>query len=190
MKFYTGVGSRETPDDILNVMSKTAYKLASLGWTLRSGGAKGADSAFEEGWWNHYKDTGQGSDLAEIYLPYDGFNYHRGDPAYPYNVLVEHKPTLITAGLIASTIHPNWDAVVNASSDFGFKAHSRNVFQVIGTDFSTPSKMLIAWTKLTKAGEPMGGTATAINLAKRYGVEVFNLNKPEDKERVLAFIGE
>lgn len=183
MKFYTGVGSRETPDDILELMSKTAYKLASLGWTLRSGGAKGADSAFEEGSNKYYLGA------KEIYLPYDGFNKHWASHGQG-NILVENPATLLTASIIASTIHPNWDAVVNASNDFGFKAHSRNVFQVIGTDFSTPSKMLIAWTKLTKAGEPMGGTATAINLAKRYGVEVFNLNKPEDKERVLAFIGE
>jgi len=49
MKFYTGVGSRKTPLSILKVMRKLGYKLAIDGWMLRSGGADGADSAFEKG---------------------------------------------------------------------------------------------------------------------------------------------
>lgn len=44
---YTGIGSRETPDQILNDMAKIARYLAKKGYTLRSGGAKGADKAFE-----------------------------------------------------------------------------------------------------------------------------------------------
>lgn len=48
-KFYAGIGSRETPDWVLNVMTKIAHKLDSDGFILRSGGAKGADSAFELG---------------------------------------------------------------------------------------------------------------------------------------------
>ena len=48
MKYYTGIGSRETPKDIMQLMSKLAYKLASEGYILRSGAAQGADTAFEE----------------------------------------------------------------------------------------------------------------------------------------------
>lgn len=46
---YTGIGSRETPDDVCDLMSSLAMKLRIRGFTLRSGGAKGADSAFEKG---------------------------------------------------------------------------------------------------------------------------------------------
>ena len=49
MKYYTGVGSRNTPTDILNLMTKISIKLDSFGYVLRSGGALGADSAFEKG---------------------------------------------------------------------------------------------------------------------------------------------
>ena len=49
MKYYTGVGSRKTPSEILDIMSKMARKLDLAGWTLRSGGALGADRAFEAG---------------------------------------------------------------------------------------------------------------------------------------------
>ena len=48
-KYYAGIGSRETPDDVLKLMTRIAIGLSKRGYTLRSGGAKGADSAFESG---------------------------------------------------------------------------------------------------------------------------------------------
>ena len=48
-KLYTGVGSRETPVEICELFTKIAEQLESFGYTLRSGGAKGADMAFEQG---------------------------------------------------------------------------------------------------------------------------------------------
>ena len=47
--YYCGVGSRETPSDILEKMGEIAHYCAKRGWVLRSGGAKGADTAFEAG---------------------------------------------------------------------------------------------------------------------------------------------
>lgn len=47
--FYAGIGSRETPADVLARMTRIATYLATLGYTLRSGGADGADTAFENG---------------------------------------------------------------------------------------------------------------------------------------------
>lgn len=52
-KFYAGVGSRETPEDILARMTKCAVSMRKNGLILRSGGAKGADSAFEDGAGKH-----------------------------------------------------------------------------------------------------------------------------------------
>jgi hypothetical protein len=49
MKYYTGVGSRKAPQDILDLITRIAAKLEKLGYTLRSGGAKGCDLAFESG---------------------------------------------------------------------------------------------------------------------------------------------
>lgn len=46
---YAGIGSRETPRSILDLMTLIAVKLESLGYILRSGGAIGADTAFEDG---------------------------------------------------------------------------------------------------------------------------------------------
>jgi hypothetical protein len=46
--YYAGIGSRKTPKDILEFMSTLASCLAGQ-LILRSGGAAGADSAFEQG---------------------------------------------------------------------------------------------------------------------------------------------
>lgn len=46
---YAGIGSRQTPPDVLAHMEATAGVLDTCGYTLRSGGAAGADRAFEAG---------------------------------------------------------------------------------------------------------------------------------------------
>lgn len=46
---YAGIGSRKTPTQILEQMTEIAVGLAECSWTLRSGGATGADTAFEAG---------------------------------------------------------------------------------------------------------------------------------------------
>lgn len=43
---YTGIGSRETPDEVLTQIAEIAKELQSKGYTLRTGDAKGADEAF------------------------------------------------------------------------------------------------------------------------------------------------
>jgi len=62
-KYYTGIGSRETPKKILVLMDKLAQKLEKQGYVLRSGGAAGADTAFAE---NVVKK--------EIFIPWNNFN--------------------------------------------------------------------------------------------------------------------
>lgn len=59
MKSYAGIGSRETPDEICLLMTKIARHLKEKGYFLRSGGAEGADQAFEKG----------AGSKAEIWLP-------------------------------------------------------------------------------------------------------------------------
>lgn len=49
MKYYSGIGSRLTPEHIKVFMNAVSHKLYEDGFVLRSGGAKGADSAFALG---------------------------------------------------------------------------------------------------------------------------------------------
>lgn len=63
MKAYAGIGSRQTPPDVLARMRVLGEELARHGWILRSGSAPGADTAFEVGC-----DLGRG--CKEIFLPW------------------------------------------------------------------------------------------------------------------------
>lgn len=49
MKFYAGIGSRQTPSFILQIMTDIAKQLDKQDYILRSGNADGADSAFADG---------------------------------------------------------------------------------------------------------------------------------------------
>ena len=46
---YAGIGSRETPEDVCEIMRKLAGYLEAKGYTLLTGDAAGADSAFSSG---------------------------------------------------------------------------------------------------------------------------------------------
>lgn len=49
MRCYAGIGARATPPDVLDYMREFAEHFEKKGWVLRSGGAEGADTAFESG---------------------------------------------------------------------------------------------------------------------------------------------
>ena len=179
-KFFTGVGSRETPKEILDLMREYSKVMALLGWPFRSGGADGADAAFYDGWC----DASEEAEIpcGEIYLPWDGFNDFM--PSDPCCILVTDKRIIQKAQEILQTVHPAYNKLTRGP----LALHTRNVYQVLGADLKTPSKGLIAYAKLDKHGEPTGGTRTAIKIAEKYGVKVRNLVKDEDRKFILDFV--
>lgn len=158
--FLTTIGSRSTPQDILADMKALGASLAAAGFTGRSGHAGGADQAFEIGF----------NDQFEIYLPWPDFGC---DTPYRGKTFVFADDSV--AMQIASEIHPNWKACSRGAK----LLHSRNVYQVLGADLKTPSIALICWTK---DGKTIGGTATAINLARRETIPVYNLATMSSEE--------
>ena len=147
--YYTGIGSRETPCTIAAKMSELAYALARRGYTLRSGGAQGADTAFEEGC-----DIASGK--KEIYLPWSRFNGSESMYTAPKD----------EAFVIAAKYHPAWERCSNAAK----KLHARNVHQVLGWDLDSPSMFVVCWTPTNK-----GGTLQATRIATAYGIPVYNM---------------
>lgn len=156
-KFYTGIGSRATPPSVISEMVRYAINLAKKGYTLRTGGADGADTAFELG------ATSFGG-KAEIYLPWNTFN---GSTSVLYPETLKNWSM---AECIASEFHPNWSNLSQGAR----KMHTRNVYQVLGKDLDTPSKFVICWTPV-ECGVPMGGTSQAIRIANEYDIPVYNI---------------
>ena len=160
MKYYTGIGSRSTPEDILQIMTQLATKLANDGWTLRSGGANGADTAFE-----------LGATHKEIYLPWKGFNNSPSD-------LYSPTPEAFT---LAKYFHPAWDKLSPAVR----KLMARNMHQVAGLDLLTPSSFLVCYTP---NGALTGGTAQAIKYAMSLDIEVINIGNEKDLTRTTTYL--
>jgi len=157
MKYYTGVGSRKTPQKMLEAMTRVAKRLEKVGYTLRSGAAGGADAAFEKGT----------KHLVDSYIPWPGFS---GSTSTKVGASAE-------AMRVAEELHPAWDRCSQGAR----KLHGRNVHQVLGDNLDKPSEFLVCWTP---RAEKIGGTATAIKLAEMNGVMVFNL---ADKKEMNSF---
>ncbi|GAF96467.1 unnamed protein product, partial [marine sediment metagenome] len=109
MKYYTGIGARKTPKDILNLMTRISLYLSKKGYILRSGGAEGADKAFEEG---------ALEELKKIYLPWPNFNNSKAN-------FISISQEAIK---MAKENHPYWYNL----SDGARKLHARNCYQVLG----------------------------------------------------------
>jgi hypothetical protein len=148
--YYAGIGSRETPQYILDWFEQLGAHFSEKGFTLRSGGANGADKAFEIGC-DRVKGT------KEIYLPWMGFEGSSSN-------LVVCTPR---AYEIAEKYHPYWHNLKDGAK----KLQARNSHQVLGWDLESHSKFIICWTK---NGKGSGGTGQAIRIANAYNIPVFD----------------
>lgn len=155
--FYAGVGSRSVKDDprLFAKMVDIGAAMRERGWRLRSGGAIGADTAFERG-------TGTGA-KSEIFLAKQR----------------EQNPGILDVRDVHFRFVRNFHENPPILSDYATKLMARNGCQIFGADFTNPSSAVICWTP---DAEETGGTRMAIRLAKRAGIPVINLGAPEYAE--------
>lgn len=144
-KYYAGIGSRIAPNDVLIDMIDIAKVLEQKGFILRSGGAKGADQAFEQGVIN--------KDNKEIYTV-DNFKKLEN-----YNLAIKS----------VDIFHPHPEAL----KPYPRELMARNYMQLFGGDkTSKRSSFVICWTP---NGKLIGGTAQAIRIALKSNIPVYNL---------------
>lgn len=174
MPSYAGIGSRETPDEVLDWMSNIGQFLGTKGYVLRSGFADGADKAFARG-----AETVDGP--MENFLPWPGFN---GAPRSDDDrfIHVDDPETLNAASEIAMQSHPNWAACSNAARNM----HTRNVYQVLGRKLDDPVDFIVCWTPRGKRG---GGTGQALRIAHPLGIRIYDLALEEDQESLSQLLG-
>lgn len=154
--YYTGIGSRNTPEKVLDLFTNIAKYLATKDFILRSGAADGADSAFEKGC-----DIVNGP--KEIYLPWRGFNNSKSQ------LIVED----VDAFEIARKYHPYWTNLKAGAK----KLQARNSHQVLGLDLHTPSEFIICYTE---NGKREGGTGQALRIAEDYHIPIFDVGAYDD----------
>lgn len=169
MYTYAGIGSRETPVEILVKMSNLARYLTEQGYTLRSGGAPGADTAFEQGaGWRK-----------QIYLPWKKFNDHDSPLWRPSDEAMD----------LASQHHPLWDKLPESVR----KLMARNAHQILGKHLKEPVSFVVCWTpdgceKGETRTNKTGGTGLAIAIASHFGIPVYNLKNPDALARLKVHL--
>ena len=173
MKYYTGIGSRSTPKNILDMMSQIGEYMAHGEYCLLSGGASGADTAFESGC-----DTVKGK--KQIFLPWNGFQNRIIDDESIFNG-VDTK-----AMDIAEKFHPKWSMVGKAARAL----MARNTYQVLSTAFLSPkSDLLICWTpdgSIGKTTFKTGGTGQAIRIAYHHKIKIWNLQRQDHINKIMT----
>ena len=161
--YYSGIGSRTTPQDILEEFKHIGLQLANSDFILRSGGAKGSDLAFEYGC-----DHSNFPNNKEVYLPWKGFNESHSN-------LILETPIPKQVEDICKDIYLRWYFISDAIK----RLHARNCYQILGQTLDKPSSFVICWTDRDE--NDYGGTMFGIKLARKYSIPVYNFYKPMDK---------
>lgn len=119
-KFYAEIGSRQTPDHVLATMEAIGDALGRRGWILQSGGAPGADAAFECG-------CDRTGGTKQILLPWSGYCGH-------VSQLHEVTPAMLD---LASRYHPHWRKLSHKAR----LLIARSGAQILGANLTSP----VAW---------------------------------------------
>ncbi len=122
MEYITVIGSRKiTPEEEMTLIL-FGRVFQQLGFTLRSGGAGGADNTV-----THYHRV-------EIFIPWNGFNnlHHDGERIFSLDKL----PDVPLAIKKMESIHPAADKLTQGAR----KLHTRNIYQVIGKNGANGQK--------------------------------------------------
>lgn len=192
-KIYAGIGSRQTPDDVLRTIKAFAARMFSFGYTLRTGGAPGADSAFIAGLPTSVSESRK----CEIYLPWKGYRsgefLEDGADVYCEPSSAAHK--------LASGFHPLWKSLPVGVK----KLHARNAHIIFGPDVepalntlllrNTAVDFVVCWTrdgahnaKQTNSGT--GGTGQAIRIADAHQIPVINMAHEEHAEIIRSLLSD
>lgn len=116
MKYYAGIGSRSTPNDIKLKMEDLAEILSNRNYILRTGGAPGADLAFAAG---------------ATRLNYPG----------TYQVIRPEQVSVTAIHMANELEGEHWPLTYEFSHYLG-----RNVQIVLGLDLNEPAEFVICWT--------------------------------------------
>ena len=152
-KYYAGIGSRKTPKEVLLKMKEFSRILSDKGFILRSGGASGADKAFESG----ITDLS----LKEIFYANDAL-------PWAFDEVKKYVPS----------DRKNFDTW----KPYTKKLLARNMMQVLGSDGSSPVEFILCWSpSLNYLDSSSGGTAWALRCGLSYNIPIFNLLDPKQE---------
>ena len=158
---YAGIGARNTPKLVLAKMAEIAKKLEELGYTLQSGGAKGADSAFESG-----------TDTKQIFTTKDATDTTRKIAAETHPNLEALRNGTYNKHIKLGKSKEEAQRIAQYAVDL----QARNTNQVFGEDLDTPVDFVLYWAEPSNNPDrPKGGTGQAVEMANRKGIPTINM---------------
>jgi len=155
MVAYAGVGARQTPMDVLQMMRLIGAGMAKKGYTCNTGAAKGADQAFAEG-------AAIGYGQIQLFVPWPSYEQ---DWVRTLNTKVDIH-VLQAADKEAYQSVYDYHPAAHRLSGGVIKLHARNFCIMRGVS------LVICWTP---EGKVTGGTGQAIRIATDQGIPVHNL---------------
>ena len=179
------IGSRQLEQkqeyfEDIKLCYNVCMRLAQLGITFTSGLCEIGMDGIAQKAYSKAVDLGLAKESQfEVYVA-DQYNIRRSTLPRKHLAIVRNKDLISETERIASEVHPAWDRC----NEWARGMHSRNCHQILGYDLQSPVDAVICWTP---DGKIQGGTATAIRVALKYNIPVFNLGI-KDKESVLQSI--
>jgi len=174
---YACIGSRKAvkTKTVEPLLKECVMHLNAFGALNRTGGAEGPDK------WGEDVSTNM-----EIFIPFLNFRpdlFQELQPDYKkvFKTWEFPKSILQEALKMAIEVAPHVQY-----ARYGVQImHGRNPFQILGKDLNDPVDFVLCWTQY---GKIEGGTATAINLALKYNIPVFNLGAVGGLENFKTFM--
>ena len=187
---YAGVGSRRTPPDVLDSMSDIAQTLGDAGTALSTGGADGADKAFETG-------ALRTDAPITVHTPWPGYNGYRPgrDPETHIDIVHPTSTERLegrTYADLAREHHPYWQRCSRGARAL----FVRNVSILAGAfdddGRPLPVRAVIAYTPNgLPVGREAGGTGHTLRTAASLDIPCVNLSRrtpPEPNAAALAAV--
>lgn len=171
---YTGIGSRETTEDVEKIMFHIGVVNGKSKIELRSGGADGSDFAFERGCLSVFGPK-------EIFLPWKGFGskWNR-KPASNDDVFNNEN-----AVKMVKELAEEYGDYKEEAEDWYWKLLGRNMHQILGKNLDKPTNEVVCYTE---GGKEKGGTRWAIRCAKQHNIKVYNLGNASQRDEYLSII--
>lgn len=181
------IGSRsleqkaEHSEDI-KLCYSVAKRFADLGITFTSGLAElGMDGIAQKAYADSVMEGKANTSQFEVYVA-SQHNINRSTLPYKNLAIIRNNKLIAQTYTLCMEVMgmQHW----NNCNDYAKGMHSRNCHQILGYDLKSPVDAVVCWTP---EGKFIGGTRTALLIAQKENIPIFNLGL-FDKNKVLSDI--
>lgn len=169
------IGSREQEkdyqyNDTISLCSELAYESASKGVVMTSGLCSlGMDAIAQRAYASAFIDGKCSLDQFEVYVSSQKLIDKSTLPLKDQSIIV--NPSLIKERdeILRTILAPSH---YTNCSPYALSQHGRNICQILGDTLDNPVDAVLTWTP---SGRLVGGTKTALLLAQKNKIPIFNL---------------